>query len=211
MHGALKLRDSSLLPGLFEPLALRCDGSHTHASWGVRKTHGAWKFDTADEAQYTPLLVQRMVQCVVDQLPPELFERTWKQFRMDALQQTGVQHKHQPSLIPEYATIESLPAIPQSPPCKVLQTPWPAGETDKGGKADKDAAEDDFFQDWFLLFSGRACANCDEATTPCVTIQLGARWIAEKHLYVVHGRGTRHGKEAHCLFTTHAGPEKVAY
>ena len=145
MHGARYPKATRLksTPGLFEQLAVRCDGSHTHASWGVRKTHGAWKFDTADEAQYTPLLVQRMVQCVVDRLPPELFERTWKKFRMDALQQTGVQHKHQPSLIPEYATIESLPAIPQSPPCKVLQTPWPAGENDKGGKTDKDADGDD--------------------------------------------------------------------
>lgn len=119
-------------PGIFETLAVRCDGSHTHAHWGVHKSQSSCKFDTADEAQYPPLLVKRMVQCVVQQLPGELFQRTWKQFRMDILQQTGVQHKHQPPLIPEYATIEKLPAIPQSPPCKVLQTPWPTGESCEG-------------------------------------------------------------------------------
>ena len=64
---------------------------------------------------------------------------------MDTLQQSGVQHKHQPSLIPEYATIESLPEIPQSPPCKVLQTPWPTGDSYKGAdemeEEQKDSSE----------------------------------------------------------------------
>ena len=144
MHGARYPKATRLKssPKLFESLAVKCDGSHTHGSWGVRKTHGSWKFDTADEAVYPKLLVQRMVQCVVCQLPPELLQRTWRQFRLDVLQQTGVQHKQHPSLIPEYASIEWLPEVPQAPPCKVLQTPWPAGEMNEGGNDKSDNAED---------------------------------------------------------------------
>ena len=34
--------------------------------------------------------------------------------------------------------MEWLPNIPTDPPCKVLQTPWPTGETDEGdGKVDE--------------------------------------------------------------------------
>ena len=144
MHGARYPKATRLKssPNLFESLAVKCDGSHTHASWGVRKAHGSWKFDTADEAVYPKLLVQRMVQCVVRQLPPELLQRTWRQFRLDVLQQTGVQHKQHPSLIPEYASIEWLPEVPQAPPCKVLQTPWPAGEMNEGDNDKSDNAED---------------------------------------------------------------------
>ena len=62
MHGggfpkATKLKASKI----FDVLGIRCDNSHSHASWGVRKIHGTWKFDTADEAVYPKVLVQRMV------------------------------------------------------------------------------------------------------------------------------------------------------
>jgi len=127
-------------PKLFESLAIKCDGSHTHASWGVWKTHGSWKFDTADEAVYPKLLVQRMVQCVVRQLPPELYNALGE-FRLEVLQQTGVQDKHHPSLISEYASIEWLPEVPQAPPSKILQTPWPAGEMNEGGNDKSDNTE----------------------------------------------------------------------
>ena len=134
MHGgvfpkATKLKAS---PKVFDLLGIRCDNFHSHASWGVRKTHGTWKFDTADEAVYPKVLVQRMVSCVVQQLPHNFLQNTWKQFRLHILQQAGTQHRLQPSLIPEYAAIEWLQEAPTAPPCKVLQTPWRTGDTDKG-------------------------------------------------------------------------------
>jgi hypothetical protein len=75
MHGgafpkATKLKAS---PRVFDILGLRCDNSHPHASWGVRKKHGTWKFDTADEAIYPKLLVQRMVECVVQRFATPIF------------------------------------------------------------------------------------------------------------------------------------------
>lgn len=38
----------------FLALAKTCDNSHTHAEWGVsQQSTGSWKFNTADEAEYT--------------------------------------------------------------------------------------------------------------------------------------------------------------
>ena len=93
-------------PNLFETLGLKYDKSHAHATWKVRKTNGTWKFDTADEAVYPATLVRRMVECVVQQLPQGLLESSWRTFRFEALQQTGAQHRMQPPLIPEYASID---------------------------------------------------------------------------------------------------------
>eukprot|EP00435_Cladocopium_sp_Y103_P047305 s818_g13.t2 len=139
MHGgaypkATKLKAS---PHVFDILGIRCDQSHAHSSWGVRKLHGTWKFDTADEAVYPKLLVQRMVDCVIQRLPPHFLQNTWKQFRLDLLQQAGTQHRQQPPLIPEYSSVEWLPEILTAPPCKVLQTPWLAGDSDKGEDNDE--------------------------------------------------------------------------
>eukprot|EP00435_Cladocopium_sp_Y103_P027261 s2653_g6.t1 len=138
MHGgqfpkATKLKAS---PQVFDVLGFRCDGSHPHASWGVRKSHGTWKFDTADETMYPKLLVQRMVDCVTTHVQPSLLDKSWKHFRFDLLQQAGIQHRLQPPLIPEYASIEWLPEVPVQPPCKVLQTPWTMGDTDEGFACD---------------------------------------------------------------------------
>ena len=63
------------------------------------------------------------------------------EFRLEVLQQTGVQDKHHPSLISEYASIEWLPEVPQAPPSKILQTPWPAGEMNEGGNDKSDNTE----------------------------------------------------------------------
>ena len=134
MHGgnypkATKLKAT---PKVFDILGLRCDNSHAHSAWGVKKTQGKWKFDTADEAIYPKILVQRMVDCAISHLPAELLTGTWKQFRLDLLQQAGLQHRLQAPLVPEYETVEWLPHVPAAPPCKVLQTPWIAGEKDEG-------------------------------------------------------------------------------
>eukprot|EP00435_Cladocopium_sp_Y103_P068420 s303_g31.t1 len=72
-----------------------------------------------------------MVECLVHRIPASLLQNTWKHFRMSLLQQAGVQHRMQPPLIPEYETIEWLPEVPTAPPCKVLQTPWLAGDNDE--------------------------------------------------------------------------------
>ena len=134
MHGghypkATKLKAT---PKVFDILGLRCNNSHAHSAWGVRKTQGKWKFDTADEAIYPQLLVQRMVDCAISHLPADLLTGTWKQFRLELLQQAGLQHRLQAPLIPEYESVDWLPHVPAAPPCKVLQTPWIAGETDEG-------------------------------------------------------------------------------
>ena len=101
-------------PKLFESLAIKCDGSHTHASWGVWKTHGSWKFDTADEAVYPKLLSRGWFNALCANCLQN-FYNALGEFRLEVLQQTGVQDKHHPSLISEYASIEWLPEVPQAP------------------------------------------------------------------------------------------------
>ena len=98
-----------------------------------------------------------MVECVVQRLPPQFLENTWKQFRLHSLQQAGVQHRLQPPLIPEYSAVEWLPHVPTDPPCKVLQTPWLTGETDEGdGKGSETKNE--------MLYA--ICQRVDRALNP---------------------------------------------
>ena len=66
MHGhtrakATRLRASA---GLFEHLAVRCDGGHRRSSWDVRKVNGSWAFPSAGEAEYSPTLAKRIVGAV---------------------------------------------------------------------------------------------------------------------------------------------------
>ena len=148
MNGGVfrKPPNSKLHQIFFEVLGISCVNTHSHASWGVRKTRGAWRFELADEAVYSKLLVQRMVNCVAQHLPQNFLQNTWKLFRLHILlPQAGAQHRLQPPLIPEYAVIEWTPDAPAAPPCKVLQTPWIAGDTDKGenDKGDKSGGDTD--------------------------------------------------------------------
>ena len=127
--------------GVFLSLHARCDTSHSHAPWRIAKRDGQWHFDASSEAVYPALLVKRMVQCVVDTLPASLLTLSWKLLRAHTVQQGGLQHKSFPALIPEYASIEYLPEVPDSPPCKLLDSPWFAGEGGEG-KDGVEARED---------------------------------------------------------------------
>lgn len=46
------------------PLAKECDGSHVHAPWGITKDGIKYKFNTAEEAEYPPVLCQRIAAAV---------------------------------------------------------------------------------------------------------------------------------------------------
>ena len=127
--------------GVFLSLHARCDTSHSHAPWRIAKRDGQWHFDASSEAVYPALLVKRMVQCVVDTLPASLLTLSWKLLRAHTVQQNALQHKSFPALIPEYASIEYLPEVPDSPPCKLLDSPWFAGEGGEG-KDGVEARED---------------------------------------------------------------------
>ena len=118
--------------GVFTHLEARCSGDHPHAKWTVRKKQGMWHFDTADEAIYPRTLAKRMVQAVVDQFPTEMFQFTYKTFRLDVLSQAGVQHRRHRQLIPEYAEVHWSQHQPQGAHIKILSSPWDTGAEDEG-------------------------------------------------------------------------------
>lgn len=64
MHGGSRDKGTGLLHNCPELVALsaKCDGSHTHKKWGVGRSFGRFKFDTAEEAEYPLLLCQRIAR-----------------------------------------------------------------------------------------------------------------------------------------------------
>lgn len=101
-------------------LAIVCDGSHTHAAWGLsQQSSGSWKFNTADEAEYTPAFCkavatkvakaavrmghkqfQESSQPSIADLPPNKVNRV-----AAAMQPRG---SKVPPIVPEYKEIEAL-------------------------------------------------------------------------------------------------------
>ena len=138
MHGGDFPKTTRLkaTPSVFSALGVRCDNTHTHASWGVRKGAGGWIFDTANGAAYPKLLAQRMVECVVAHMPQDLLAASYKQFRLELLQQSAIQSKRHHALIPEFAEVLFLP---EAPPVahKILSQPWPDGGGHEGWEGPK--------------------------------------------------------------------------
>lgn len=77
-------------------LALSCDGSHSHAPWGVTLEGGRHRFSASEEAEYPSLLcsrysdatLQAALACKVQQCP---INATWLQ-QVDNLGATGAQN-----------------------------------------------------------------------------------------------------------------------
>ena len=129
MHGGSfpKTTRHKCTTGISRHLQARCSGDHNHARWTVRKKQGLWHFDTADEAIYPRTLAKHMVEAVVGQFQPTLFQRTYKTFRLDVLMQVGVQHRR-------HRQLEWAPTKPEGDNIKILSSPWNAGEEHEGEK-----------------------------------------------------------------------------
>ena len=75
MHGGLRDKETgwwSFNPrrpreNLFESLALKCDKSHTHASWKPYMLNGALQFPTAQEASYPVILCDRVAHILLEE------------------------------------------------------------------------------------------------------------------------------------------------
>ena len=112
----------------FSTLAIDCPGDHKHASWQpFRGEHGV-VFPTAMEAEYPPLLCNRMAECVrqsaahmgvIPSLQPCLKEL----LNLNLGHQTL---RHEP-LIPEYATVFQTDAPLQHESHKLLSAPFSQG------------------------------------------------------------------------------------
>ena len=66
-HGSTRDKRTKLLstPGLFTSLEASCTKDHVHSSWQPFRTEHGIAFPTAAEAEYPPLLCQRMASCIL--------------------------------------------------------------------------------------------------------------------------------------------------
>ena len=129
-HGSSRDKRTKLLAtsDLFSTLAIDCSGDHKHASWQpFRGEHGV-VFPTAMEAEYPPLLCNRMAECVRQSAAhmgvfPSLQPRLKELLNLNLGHQTL---RHEP-LIPEYATVFQTDAPVQHESHKLLSAPFSQG------------------------------------------------------------------------------------
>ena len=129
-HGSSRDKRTKLLAtsDLFSTLAIDCPGDHKHASWQpFRGEHGV-VFPTAMEAEYPPLLCNRMAECVRQSAAhmgviPSLQPRLKELLNLNLGHQTL---RHEP-LIPEYATVFQTDAPLQHESHKLLSAPFSQG------------------------------------------------------------------------------------
>ena len=129
-HGSSRDKRTELLAmsDLFSTLAIDCSKDHQHASWQpFRSEHGV-VFPTAMEAEYPPLLCNRMAECVrksAEQMGviPSLQPRLKELLNLSLGHQTL---RHEP-LIPEYAMVFHTDAPIQHESHKLLSAPFSQG------------------------------------------------------------------------------------
>ena len=114
MHGGRRKKKTRLqaTEGLFDALALSCDNSHSHEPWSVSVEGSKRVFATSSEAAYPTLLAERMAACVKSALEVRHALRLQPPSRLHDMAAGAAQkqsRRHAP-LIPEYRTVQTLPA-----------------------------------------------------------------------------------------------------
>lgn len=105
MHGLTRDKSTTLLgtAGVFDALAVRCDGSHPHQPWSASKTdHTGWVFDTAAEAEYPRLLSRRLAACILRHTQQDQLHLKLNTLRLTSLQVQGRQHKSMNQMIADF-------------------------------------------------------------------------------------------------------------
>ena len=125
-HGSTRDKRTKLLstPGLFTSLEASCTKDHAHSSWQPFRTEHGIAFPTAAEAEYPPLLCQRMASCILQQARSMGVEPTVQQRLKDLLKlNLGQQTVRHPPLIPEYKTFVYLDTPSSDEAYKLLAAP----------------------------------------------------------------------------------------
>ena len=119
MHGSSRRKRTRLraTEGLFESLALDCDNGHSHEPWTVSVEGSKRVFATASEAAYPQLLAERMAACVKAALENRRGLRLQPPTRLhdEAAGASHRQNRRHPPLIPEYRSVQVLPASASLP------------------------------------------------------------------------------------------------
>ena len=131
MHGSSRNKSTSILgtAGVFDALAVRCDGSHTHQPWSASKSAtSGWVFDTAGEAEYPSLLSKRLAACIMKHVPAESLNIERNNLRLSSLQVQGRQHKTMSQLIQDFRSYFWAEKSYKPLPNEKLLPPRTAGE-----------------------------------------------------------------------------------
>ena len=130
-HGSSRDKRTKLLAteGLFTDLAQNCPGDHQHASWQPFQGESGVIFPTAMEAEYPPVLCDRMAQCVMRRaqslgVQPAVPPRLKDLLNLTLGQQTL---RHAP-LIPEYMDMVFLDQPSSNEAYKLLAAPFSQGQ-----------------------------------------------------------------------------------
>ena len=134
MHGGSRDKRTKLWcsPGLFSNLAADCDQGHTHSPWTPFWQDGQSQFPTATEAEYPPLLSNRMAECLREHISSwDLHFDTDPKLKHLLQMSLGTQSlKHKP-LIPEFRSFVHPTSLPShkllaSPPTGALSADSPS-------------------------------------------------------------------------------------
>ena len=133
MHGGIRDKRTKLLasPGLFAPLAVDCDQTHSHASWTPYAQGTRMVYPTATEAEYPALLAKRMAACVTEAVLPLGLEPQVHPRLKDLLTYSlGAQTIRHPPLVPEYKDFAYLDQPVDLPSYKLLASPITGANTE---------------------------------------------------------------------------------
>lgn len=102
-------------------MAITCDKSHKHSSWGI--TADGTYFATAQEAEYAPKFCKAFVTCMNTLTSRQELEDTCKAFRLDSLRHQGEQSVRHPQLISDFAQEVTVTNLPTDVEYKLLSSP----------------------------------------------------------------------------------------
>ena len=139
MHGGRRAKNTRLLatPNLYSQLAVACDAKHDHAPWNITKMGNSLQYDTAAEAEYPPLLCQRMADLLAEavQLPLPPAKATTSSTSRRVL---GNHVKQAPPLVPEFAAIVEMPHEPKQPNHRCLTSHVQGQDTEMDQQKDQE-------------------------------------------------------------------------
>eukprot|EP00435_Cladocopium_sp_Y103_P043204 s207_g12.t1 len=128
MHGGSRNKRTRLLSskGLYEDLAIDCDGNHPHAPWFVIKRGTGLSFATALEAESPKELCTRMAQCLLRQAEAKHIQvGSSLSSAQTSRQAWGVQTSKSKPLVPEFKSFHHPETELSTPGLRLLATPLP--------------------------------------------------------------------------------------
>ena len=114
MHGGTRAKSTKLRASAsaFMTLGVECDGRHHHDAWTIERVNDSWTFATAAEAAYPAVLCNRYAECAASLVDPESLKYTARLLRLASLTAQSIQTTKAVQLVPEFAEILTVSALP---------------------------------------------------------------------------------------------------